>query len=216
MSTPSQDLQTNYAAVFGTPVGLGEKPALIVIDFINAYTDPAAPLYAPDVVTGVGETVGLLNAARSAGIPVIFTRVLYHPSGFDGGRFVEKIPALRMLVEGEPFGEIVPALEPQPDDIIITKNYASCFFGTSLAAMLTAKQCDTLIIAGCSTSGCVRATAVDGMQHGFKVVVPRECVGDRHPAPHEANLFDINAKYGDVVSRDSVIAALTGAAAKAA
>lgn len=216
MSAITEDLTTNYAGVFGTPVGLGSAPALLIIDFIKAYTTPGAPLYAPDVVEAIKATVPLLESARTAAIPVIFTRVLFHPSGMDGGRFVEKVPALRALVEGEPLGEIAPELTPRADELVIVKNYASCFFGTSLGATLTARGCDTLLIAGCSTSGCVRATAVDGMQHGFRVVVPRECVGDRHAAPHEANLFDINAKYGDVIGRDAVIAALQGAGARQA
>jgi maleamate amidohydrolase len=109
------------------------------------------------------------------------------------------------MVEGEPLAEIVPELPPDPEDVILIKQYASSFFGTSLAAMLTARGVDTLIITGCSTSGCVRATAVDAMQNGFRPIVPHECVGDRHAGPHEANLFDINAKYGDVVSLQDVM-----------
>ena len=147
----------------------------------------------------------LLKAAREKEVPIIYTRVIYHPSGADGGLFVKKVPALRKMIEGEPLAEIVPELPPDPDDVILIKQYASSFFGTSLATMLTARGIDTLIITGCSTSGCVRATALDAMQYGFRPIVPRECVGDRHEGPHEANLFDINAKYGDVVSRDDVI-----------
>jgi maleamate amidohydrolase len=152
--------------------------------------------------------VPLLKAAREKGVPIIYTRVVYHPGGADGGLFVRKVPALRRMVEGEPLAEIVPELPPAPDDVILIKQYASSFFGTSLAAMLTARGVDTLIITGCSTSGCVRATAVDAMQNGFRPIVPRECVGDRHDGPHEANLFDINAKYGDVVPLSDVMSRL--------
>ncbi len=206
-------LHANYAGVFDGAVGLGRSPALLIIDFVNAYTTPGAPLFAQGVVEAVEATAPLLARAREAGIPVIFTRVEFHPSGLDGGLFVKKVPVLRALVQGEPLGDIVPQLAPRADELVIVKNYASCFFGTSLAATLTAAGRDTLILAGCSTSGCVRATAVDGMQHGFRVIVPRECVGDRHAAPHEANLFDINAKYGDVVGLDELMARLGGAAA---
>jgi maleamate amidohydrolase len=160
------------------------------------------------VVDAVRATVPLLAAARERNIPIIYTRVLYHPSGADGGLFVQKVPALRRMIEGEPLAEIVPELPPAPDDVILIKQYASAFFGTSLAAMLTARGTDTLVITGCSTSGCVRATAVDAMQYGFRPIVPRECVGDRHDGPHEANLFDINAKYGDVVALADVMSRL--------
>ncbi|HRE47154.1 MAG TPA: isochorismatase family protein [Aggregatilineales bacterium] len=119
---------------------------------------------------------------------------------------MRKVPVLRQMVEGDPLAEIVPELPPTPENVIVTKQYASAFFGTSLAAMLTALKVDTVILTGCSTSGCIRATAVDGMQYGFRVIVPRECVADRHAAPHEANLFDIGAKYGDVVTRAEVLA----------
>jgi maleamate amidohydrolase len=204
------DLAQNYRGVFDRPMGFGRAPAIIVVDFIKAYTEPGSPLYAPAVVTAVQATAPLLAAGRKKGLPVIYTRVLYHRNGSDGGLFVRKVPALRRMVEGEPLADIVPELPPGPDDVILIKQYASAFFGTSLAAMLTAQGVDTLIITGCSTSGCVRATAVDAMQHGFRPIVPRECVGDRHDAPHEANLFDINAKYGDVVPLADVMAALAG------
>jgi maleamate amidohydrolase len=204
----SSNLDQNYRGVFDGRMGFGHSPAIIVVDFIRAYTMLGSPLYAPAVVEAVTATAPLLDAARKSGIPVIYTRVLYHRSGCDGGLFVRKVPVLRGMVEGEVLADIVPELPPGPDDVILIKQYASAFFGTSLAAMLTAQGVDTLIITGCSTSGCVRATAVDAMQHGFRPIVPRECVGDRHKAPHEANLFDINAKYGDVVPLADVMAQL--------
>src|SRR6476659_3932289 len=202
------DLQQSYRGVFDGQMGFGRSPAVLVIDFIRAYTEPGSPLYAPAVVDAVKATVPLLELAREKKVPVIYTRVLYHQNGADGGLFVQKVPTLRKMVEGEPLADIVPELPPGPDDVILIKQYASSFFGTSLAAMLTARGADTLIITGCSTSGCVRATAVDAMQNGFRPIVPRECVGDRHDGPHEANLFDINAKYGDVVALKDVMTRL--------
>ena len=200
-----ESLNRNYEGVFDGRIGYGRKPAVAVIDFINAYVTPGSALYAPPVIDAVRETADLLDIARHNEIPVIFTRVVYSPNGLDGGVFVKKVPALRKMIEGEPLAEIVPELPPAYEDVIINKQYASAFFGTSLAPMLTSQGIDTLIVTGCSTSGCVRATAVDGMQYGFRVIVPRECVGDRHPAPHEANLFDIDSKYGDVVSKAEVM-----------
>ncbi len=199
------NLHSNYQGVFDGRIGFGSRPAVLVIDFINAYTTPGSPLYAPDVVTAVRETVDLLALARRKDVPVIYTKVLYNKNYRDGGIFVQKVPVLKTLVEGEPLAEIVPELPPAETDMILVKQYASAFFGTPLAAALTALGVDTVILTGCSTSGCIRASAVDGMQYGFRVIVPRECVGDRHPGPHEANLFDINAKYGDVVSKQEVI-----------
>jgi maleamate amidohydrolase len=200
------DLQSNYQGVFDGGVGFGEKPAVIVIDFVRAYTTPGEKLYAPDVVEAVKQTVDLLAQAREKNVPVIYTRVLYNENGLDGGVFVKKVPVLRTFLPSNPMTEIVPELEPVAGDTVLIKQYASSFFGTSLGAMLTALRVDTLIITGCSTSGCVRATAVDACQYGFRAIVPRECVGDRHQAPHEANLFDIQSKYGDVVSRADVLA----------
>ncbi len=209
MSEPS--LTENYSGVFDGRIGFGQKPAVLVVDFIRAYTTPGSPLFAPDVVTAVAETQPLLQLARQQAVPVIYTNVYYDVSGLSGGLFVQKVPLLRQLVPGEPLAEIVPELAPNPPDVVLTKQYASAFFGTSLAALLTSQRIDTLIVTGCSTSGCVRATAVDGLQHGFRVIVPRECVADRHRAPHDANLFDIHSKYGDVVSKAEVIAYLQSA-----
>lgn len=208
--------EQNYVGVFDGRVGFGARPAVIVIDFMLAYTTPGSPFYAEGVVRAVRETPPLLAAARRAGVPVIHTKVMYHPSGADGGWFVRKVPALRRLVPGEPLAEIDPVVAPLPEEVVIVKQYPSPFFGTPLAPMLTTLGVDTLILAGCSTSGCVRAGALDGVQHGYRVIVPRECVGDRHDGPHDANLFDINAKYGDVVERAEVIAHLSDLAARAA
>lgn len=198
----------NYAGTFDTAVGFGERPVLVVIDFMRAYTEPNSPFYAKGVVDAVVESVGLIEAARQAGTPVIHTRVEFHKSGVDGGLFVKKIPALRKLVAGETLGTFDERVKPHANELVIIKNYASVFFGTSLVATLNGLKADTLILAGCSTSGCIRASAIDGIQNGFRVIVPRQCVGDRHEAPHEANLFDINAKYGDVLPKNEVLEAL--------
>lgn len=206
----NEALAQDYSGVFDGALALGRRPAVLVVDFIRAYTTPGSALFAQPVVDAVAATPALLHAARAAGTPVIYTRVLYHPNGRDGGLFVRKVPALRAMVEGEALAEIVPELPPGSDDLVLVKQYASAFFGTHLAATLTSLGIDTAIIVGCSTSGCVRATAVDAMQHGFLPVVVRDCVGDRRPEPHEANLFDIQAKYGEVMGRDAVLEYLAG------
>ncbi|MCG8595091.1 MAG: isochorismatase family protein [Kiloniellales bacterium] len=210
----SEDRESNYVGVFDGEVGFGERPAVIAIDFTKAYTTKGSPLYADGVVSAVSESVELLSAARRAQVPIIYTKVMYHPSGIDGGLFVRKVPFLRKLVQGEPLAEIDDALAPREDELVIVKSYPSCFFGTSLVATLKALSVDTLVLIGCSTSGCVRATAVDGLQYGYHVIVPRECVGDRHADPHDANLFDINAKYGDVVAKADVVARFDAIAAR--
>ena len=206
----SETRETNYQGVFDSRIGFGQRPCVLVIDFIKAYTTKGAAFFGQGVVDAVEATVSLLAAARKADVPIIYTKVLYHPSGMDGGLFVKKVPALRTLIEGEPLAEIDPRISPMPEDLVIVKNYPSCFFGTSLASTLTGLGVDTLILTGCSTSGCVRAAAIDAIQFGYRVIVPCECVGDRHNAPHDANLFDINAKYGDVLAKSEVIAHLAG------
>jgi maleamate amidohydrolase len=206
----SESRETNYTGVFDNRIGYGQRPAVLVIDFIKAYTTKGAAFFGQGVVDAVAETVALLEGARAAQVPIIYTKVLYHASGVDGGLFVKKVPALRKLVAGEPLGEIDAKVKPAAEDLVIVKNYPSPFFGTSLASTLTGLGIDTLILTGCSTSGCVRAAAIDAIQYGYRVIVPRECVGDRHPAPQDANLFDINAKYGDVVTKVEVLEYLRG------
>ena len=193
---------TNYAGVWDNRLGFGQKTALLVIDLLQGYTLKGAPLFAPGVVKAVKEMPELLKLARQKKMPIIHTRVLYNPSDFiDGGVWIRKAPVLKGLVPGNKYAKFCKGVEPGKGELLITKNYASAFFGTSLAATLTAAGIDTLLITGCTTSGCVRATAVDTVQNGFRPIVIRECVGDRHDGPHEANLFDINAKYGDVISK---------------
>ncbi len=198
-------LNDNYRGVFDTRLGFGDKPAVLVIDFVKAYTTPGAPFFGQGVVDAVDASVDLIGRARTLGIPVLYTTVEYHPSGVDGGLFFRKVPSLKLFVRGEPLGAIDPKIAPRPDEIVVAKQYPSPFFGTSLASTLQVMGVDSIVLLGCSTSGCVRAAAVDGIQYGYRVIVPRECVGDRHDAPHQAALFDINAKYGDVVSRAEVM-----------
>ena len=195
------------AAGFGNRLGFGERPALLLVDCVRAYFVPESPLYA-----GVEDIVEpnrrLLAAARAAGIPIIFTRVQYQAGGRDGGHFYRKIAALRVFEGEAPLGRFHEALEPAAADIIVTKQYASAFFGTSLAATLTSLRCDTCIITGLSTSGCVRASALDALQYGFVPIVVADACGDRDPRIHESNLFDLAAKYADVMTSNEVLDAL--------
>ncbi len=201
----SENLQANYQGVWDSRIGFGDKAALISIDFMQGYTDKASPLFAQGVVDAVEASPPLLKAARDSGIPVIHTNILYHDSFIDGGVWLKKAPVMKAMVAGNPFAEFCPKVAPQKGELVLTKQYASAFFGTSLASTLHTLGVDTVIIIGCSTSGCIRASAVDAMQHGFRTIVVRDCVGDRHPEPHEANLFDIDSKYGDVVSKQQAI-----------
>ncbi|PSJ63438.1 N-carbamoylsarcosine amidohydrolase [Kumtagia ephedrae] len=202
----SQSAQDNYQGVWGNRIGFGKSPAVLVIDFMKAYTTEGAPLYAPGVVAAVARTPALLAMARRTQTPVVHTNILYHAPGCaDGGMWVKKSPVMAAMVPGNPLAEFCEGVEPAAGEPVFTKQYASAFFGTSLAPMLHAQGIDTLILAGCSTSGCIRASAVDGVQHGFRVIVVRDCVGDRHDGPHEANLFDIDSKYGDVVRLDEAL-----------
>jgi maleamate amidohydrolase len=200
----------NYNQTFNGSTGIGKRPAIIAIDFMKSYTTPGSPFYAEGVVEAVKHAAKLYEVARKQGIPIIHTRVVFLPSGADGGVFIEKLPALRKMTEGSPLGEFDPTVEPAENEAVVRKQYPSAFFGTPLVSMLVKEGIDTVILTGCSTSGCVRASTVDAISYGFRVVVPRQCVGDRHPAPHEANLFDIQAKYGDVMDTDAVIAHLQG------
>jgi nicotinamidase-related amidase len=186
---------------FDGTLELGASPAVIVIDFVKAYTTPGSPLCA-DFETARRACVELLRAARAAGIFIVHTNVGYEPGGRDGGVFFRKLPALRVFERGvhPELTGFVAGLEPMAGEPVITKQYASAFFGTPLSTMLRERGIDTLLISGVSTSGCIRATAVDCCQHGFVPAVVRDAVGDRAPGPHEANLFDLQAKYAEVIS----------------
>lgn len=204
-----QDLLENYKRAYGTRVGFGAKPALILIDFCQGYFDPTCDLYA-GVEDAMASALRVRAAARAAGVPVILTNVVYHPLAIDGGRFFEKAAPLRYFLKGNPMGAWGPGLEPFDDELVVSKQYPSAFFGTSLASTLTALGVDSVLLTGLTTSGCVRASCVDAMSHGFRTAVVAEACGDRHAAPHEANLFDMNAKYADVVSETEAVTFFEG------
>lgn len=185
----------------------GNTPAVLVVDVVRAYTEAGSPLRAP-VDASVAAAATLVDHARAARVPVVFTRVSYQKGGLDGGLFREKIPALEVLEEGSPLGDFVPSIRPLPGETVVTKQYASAFFGTSLAATLTAQRIDTLYICGLTTSGCIRASATDALQHGFRPMVVRDACGDRTPEIGAANLLDLEAKYANVVSLDDALALL--------
>jgi nicotinamidase-related amidase len=190
---------------FGGRGGFGRRPALVVIDMTLGFTDPESPL-ACDLEGPVSEIQKLLEGARQAEIPVVFTTVAYRESDkLTAAAFIDKVPALLTLEAGTRLAEIDHRIAPRETEPILNKLFASGFFGTGLSSLLTAAGVDTLIITGASTSGCVRATAVDALQYGFRPLVPREAVGDRNPDAHEANLYDIDAKYGDVVRVQEVL-----------
>ena len=200
----TDDLSENYAETFDGSLGFGDSPALILVDFVQAYFEESSPLYA-DVANELTVALSLVNEARQAGVPIFYTNVVYQSGGADGGVFYQKLPALSVFDEGSELGDWADGIEPDDDEIVISKQYPSAFFGTSLASTLTSLGVDTLIITGVTTSGCVRATCVDAMSYGFIPIVVADACGDRHDAPHEANLFDMQAKYADVVESDAVL-----------
>jgi maleamate amidohydrolase len=194
-----EHLQRDYTqAGFGRRLPPGRRPALLLVDLVRAYFTPGSDLCLADR-SALDSAARLLVAARASGVPVVHTRVQYSGGGADGGFFFRKVGALRHLTAGSPLGELMPEVAPEGDEVVVVKQYASAFFGTSLASTLTAMGVDTVVVAGVSTSGCVRATAVDACQHGFVPLVVRDAVADRDPGPHEANLFDLQAKYAEVV-----------------
>jgi maleamate amidohydrolase len=196
----------------GSRVGFGRRPALLAVDFITGFTDLRSPL-AGNLDAQLAATVRLLEPARAAGIPVIFSTVSYDAELQEAGIWVRKIPATTWLVEGSEWVQVDERLDQRPNETTLVKKYASCFFGTDLAARLVSRRVDTLIITGCTTSGCVRATAVDACSYGFHTVVVEEAVGDRAALPHAASLFDIDAKYGDVVGLEETLTYLGGLSA---
>lgn len=213
MSGDANHNDTYRSGGFAGRLGFGAAPALVLVDLVQAYLIDGSPLRAP-VDDAVAAAAQLLAAARAARVPVVHTCVRYAAGGADGGVFMRKVPALKLFAaDADPaFGAFAPAVAPIAGEVVIVKQYASAFFGTSLASTLTALRRDTVLIAGVSTSGCIRATALDACQHGFAPMVVRDAVGDRTAAIHEANLYDLQAKYADVVGLDEALAALSAAA----
>ena len=184
---------------FAQRTGLGAAPAVVVVDFVLGFTDPAH-FGGGNIGPAIERTVGLLALARANGWPVAHTRVVYADDGADCGAFVRKVPPLAGLTETSPLSQIVPEVAPLPGELLIRKRQASAFFGTGLAGWLAFRRVDTVLVAGCTTSGCVRATVVDACSHDFRTTVITDCVGDRALGPHEANLFDMGQKYADLLS----------------
>jgi nicotinamidase-related amidase len=201
-------MSSPHIAGFGGRGGFGRRPALIVVDMTLGFTDPESPL-ACDLEGPVSEIQKLLEAARRARIPVVFTTIAYRESDkLTAAAFIDKVPALLTLEAGSRWAEIDPRIAPRETEPVLNKLFASAFYGTGLPSLLAAAGVDALIVTGASTSGCVRATAVDALQYGYRPIVPREAVGDRNPDAHEANLYDVDAKYGDVVPVEETLAYL--------
>jgi maleamate amidohydrolase len=204
--TIMSDIDVYRRQRFGQRLGFGESPALAVIDFTRSFADPAV-LGGGNIEDAVKNTAVLLQAARERGWPIVFSRHVYAADGSNRGLFNLKAPSNDLLVDGTPGAEIVPELTPLPGEFVLTKQFPSAFVGTILASWLAQRRVDTLVVTGCTTSGCVRATVLDALCAGFRPIVPRDCVGDRAEGPHEANLFDMDQKYADVVSSNEVIGA---------
>ena len=191
-------------ARLGGTLRLGKRPAMLVVDFSCGFTDPECPL-GSDLSHQVEQTKRLLEVARGKDLPVIFTTIGFEANLRDAGLWLQKVPLLAELQLGSRWVEIDSRLERLPNEPVVLKKGASAFFGTNLTAILISQQVDTVILCGATTSGCIRATAVDLLQNGFPTLIPRECVGDRAQEPHEANLFDMEAKYADVVSLEQAL-----------
>lgn len=192
---------------FGQKVGLGRSPALLVVDFVNGFTDPEI-LGGGNILDAVAATKPLLTFFREAKLPVVFTRIVYADDGADAGIWCMKVPRLRDLTEKADASQVVDALAPRANELVIRKTQASAFFGTHLAAHFVGQGIDSVVLAGCTTSGCIRASAIDAMSMNYRVTVARDCVGDRAIGPHEANLFDMGQKYADLLGGADVVSTL--------
>jgi maleamate amidohydrolase len=190
--------------------GFGRRPAVVVVDLQNGFLDPANPLgRSPYILAAARHTAELLATARTHGVPIIYTVIAIRPDGADKGLW--KID-LSPCIAGTPGAEVADVVRPDPADLVLTKRAPSAFFGTDLASHLIQRGIDTVLVAGCVTSGCVRATVVDAFSYGFRVVVPEECVGDQTQDQHQANLLDIQLRYADVLPLAEVLPHLEAAA----
>lgn len=193
---------------FGKNSGFGQKPALLVVDFVAGFCDP--DLYGGgNILPAVARTKVLLEAARQRNLPIAFTRIVYAPDGSDMGAFCLKVPGLEKFNEETPMGQVVEDLHPIAGEFIVRKTQPSAFFGTGFSAWLTSKGVDTVIVTGATTSGCVRASVVDSMSYNYRTIVATDCVGDRAISPHDANLFDMGQKYADLLTSDEIITHLS-------
>ena len=192
---------------FGQPTGFGSLPALLVVDFVNGFTDPDI-LGGGNIREAVTASIPLLEFFRARKLPIAFTRIVYAEDGSDAGIWCEKAPRLRELTENAHQSQVVPELTPRRGEFIVRKTQASAFFGTHLCGFLISKGVDTIVVAGCTTSGCVRASVVDAMSLNFRPIVAADCVGDRALGPHSANLFDMGQKYADLLTAQEIMSAL--------
>jgi maleamate amidohydrolase len=205
------DREDDYLSVgFRGRIGWGIRPAVVVVDVVTAYLE-GGPLTDAGgrFETARASAARVVDAARAAGHPVVFTAVKLAPGGADAGWFAVKVPGLSVFEDGSAYAGFPDAPAPTPGEVVITKQYASSFFGTDLATTLTDLGVDTAVVLGFSTSGCVRATALDALQHGFRPIVVADACGDREAATHDQNLFDLDSKYADVLPEQDVIAHLT-------
>ncbi len=205
VSLTGEEKQRYQRAAPGGEIGFGERPALLIIDFMYSFTDPDEA-FGANMDEALKATARVINLVRQKGVPVIYA-VFQYDEGSESelGIWVKKMPSLPQLKAGSRLVQIDERVKPVTGEPVIVKKGPSAFFGTHLASLLVSLRVDTLIITGCTTSGCVRATVVDALQYNFRPIVPRECVADRAKSPHEANLFDIHQKYGDVVPVQRVI-----------
>ena len=203
------DLDVYEKQNFGNQSGIGDTPALLIVDFVNGFADPEQ-FGGGNIQAAIDKTVELLAFARAEKLPVASTRVVYADDGSDTGVFCIKAPGLKALTEDAPASKIVDQLTPINGEYVVRKTQPSGFFGTDLAEWYQNQGVDTVLITGCTTSGCVRASVIDSLSYNFKTVVVTDCVGDRALGPHEANLFDMGQKYADLMTADEVMAAIKG------
>ncbi len=192
---------------FGQELGFGASPGLVIVDFVAGFADPEM-FGGGNIADAIEATVALLAFARQQRWPIAMTRIVFAEDGSNGNLFTAKVPGLLALTEANPASRIVAQLAPLPGELVVDKRLPSAFFDTGLAAWLTQKEVDTTVIAGCTTSGCIRASVLDAMNCGFRPMVISDCVGDRAQAPHDANLFDMKEKYADVMTSHELYRAL--------
>ena len=203
------DLDVYEKQNFGNSSGIGDTPALLIVDFVNGFADPDQ-FGGGNIQAAIDKTVELLAFARAQNMPIATTRVVYADDGSDNGVFCLKAPSLADLTEDAPASQIVEASAPIEGEYVVRKTQPSGFFGTDLADWYQGQGVDTVLVTGCTTSGCIRASVIDAMSHNFKTVVVTDCVGDRALGPHEANLFDMGQKYADLMTAEDVMTALKG------